>query len=129
MPASRTPEGCPSHCNICGAENEIDFSSVGGDAPCPNCGHLLQRTAQFADRIRIVIAEALGMDPELLAADQSLHELKVDSLDLVQVVMAVEEVFDIQFPDTWTESQDLESLETVGNLVRFFMGAIPDLQR
>ena len=50
-PASRTPEGLPSRCVICGAKNSIDYSAVGEDAPCPNCGHLLLRSAQIAEEI------------------------------------------------------------------------------
>jgi hypothetical protein len=39
--ASRTPEGSPNHCPVCGAHVVIDPSRPPGDAPCPACGHLL----------------------------------------------------------------------------------------
>lgn len=40
MNSSRTPEGQPSRCPICGSEFKIEPSRPAGDALCPNCGHL-----------------------------------------------------------------------------------------
>jgi hypothetical protein len=40
-PASRTPEGEPNWCPICGHEVRLEPSRPPGDAPCPYCGHLL----------------------------------------------------------------------------------------
>ncbi len=39
--ASRTPEGTPNRCTICGKELVIEPSKPTMDAPCPHCGHLL----------------------------------------------------------------------------------------
>jgi anti-sigma B factor antagonist len=39
--SSRTPEGTPNHCPVCGAFLRIEPSGPTGDAPCPRCGHLL----------------------------------------------------------------------------------------
>src|SRR5260221_13168626 len=42
IPASRTPEGTPNRCPICGKSVRIEPSSFPTmDAPCPHCGHLL----------------------------------------------------------------------------------------
>ncbi len=38
--SSRTPEGEPNRCIVCGAEFRIEPSIPSGDAPCPNCGYL-----------------------------------------------------------------------------------------
>ena len=40
-PSSRTPEGQPNRCPVCGKEIRIEPSHPAGDAPCPCCGHLL----------------------------------------------------------------------------------------
>jgi eukaryotic-like serine/threonine-protein kinase len=40
-PSSRTPEGEPNHCPICGKALKVEPSRPPGDAPCPYCGHLL----------------------------------------------------------------------------------------
>jgi hypothetical protein len=38
QPSSRTPEGSPVHCPLCGAESRIEISNPPGDAVCPSCG-------------------------------------------------------------------------------------------
>jgi hypothetical protein len=40
-PSSRTPEGEPNRCPVCGSAVRVDPSRPPGDAPCPHCGHLL----------------------------------------------------------------------------------------
>ncbi len=52
--SSRTPEGEPNKCPVCGNEVVVEPSLWFGDAPCPNCGHLLwffrtQREAFFIE--------------------------------------------------------------------------------
>ncbi|WP_442511271.1 STAS domain-containing protein [Novipirellula sp. SH528] len=54
--SSRTPEGAPNRCPVCGAEIQVEPSRPPGDAPCPNCGQLLW----FCD---VSIASS---DPEVL---------------------------------------------------------------
>lgn len=39
--SSRTPEGVPNRCPLCGTDLRLEPSNPPGDAPCPNCGHLL----------------------------------------------------------------------------------------
>jgi eukaryotic-like serine/threonine-protein kinase len=39
--SSRTPEGSPNRCPVCGSEVRVEPSNPPGDAPCPQCGHLL----------------------------------------------------------------------------------------
>jgi len=39
--SSRTPEGRPNRCPVCGSAITIEPSEPAGDAPCPHCGHLL----------------------------------------------------------------------------------------
>ena len=40
-PSTRTPEGEPNRCPVCGKSLQIEPSRPPGDAPCPHCGHLL----------------------------------------------------------------------------------------
>ena len=40
-PSTRTPEGEPNRCPVCGKPLRIEPSRPPGDAPCPHCGHLL----------------------------------------------------------------------------------------
>lgn len=41
MAASRTPEGDPNRCPVCGHRCQVEPSCLSPDAPCPSCGHLL----------------------------------------------------------------------------------------
>lgn len=40
QPSSRTPEGQPNRCAVCGQEFRVEPSAPPGDAPCPRCGSL-----------------------------------------------------------------------------------------
>jgi len=56
--ASRTPEGTPNRCPVCGNDLKVEPSKPTLDAPCPHCGHLLWFAS---DRLssRQVLAEAV----------------------------------------------------------------------
>jgi len=60
--SSRTPEGDPNQCPVCGHDDRIEPSLGTRDAPCPCCGHLLwfpERTAYARDnRMVIDLAKA-----------------------------------------------------------------------
>ena len=43
--SSRTPEGEPNRCPVCGKTVRLEPSEPFGDAPCPHCGHLLMFVA------------------------------------------------------------------------------------
>jgi hypothetical protein len=61
MISSRTPEGSPNECPICGDRVRIEPSILSNDAPCPSCGHLLW----FAEQLNVSVDE-LKKDPALL---------------------------------------------------------------
>ena len=111
--SSRTPEGTPSECALCGAKIEIDFSSVGGDAPCPVCGHLLWESAALVQRISSKIELTLGTKPGVIDGLTEIAELGGDSLDTVELVMELEEEFDVNISD-----DDAESILTIKDLVQ-----------
>jgi hypothetical protein len=50
MVSSRTPEGQPNRCAVCGHRCKVEPSSLSPDAPCPSCGHLLWFPADAATR-------------------------------------------------------------------------------
>src|SRR6185436_7711249 len=108
--SSRTPEGIPSRCAVCGAETNIEFSSPTGDAPCPQCGHLLWRSATTLNRV----LDQLGVSPENVTAKTTFQDLGTDSLDMVELVMELEEEFDVNIPDDVAEK-----LQTVGDAIRY----------
>jgi len=67
------------------------------------------------DRVKKVVAEQLQVDPEQIVPDASfVEDLGADSLDVVELVMALEEEFDIEIPD-----DAAEHIQTVGDAVKF----------
>ena len=66
-------------------------------------------------RIRSIVADQLGVDAVEVTKDASiLDDLGADSLDVVELVMALEDAFDIEVPD-----EDVEEIRTVGDMERY----------
>ena len=67
------------------------------------------------EKIKSVIAEQLGVKPEEVT-DQAkfVDDLGADSLDTVELVMALEEEYGIEIPD-----EDAEKLTTVGEAIKY----------
>lgn len=66
-------------------------------------------------RVREIIAEQLGISEDEIQSDASFQEdLGADSLDVLELVMALEEEFEIEIPD-----EEAERLETVQKLVQY----------
>jgi acyl carrier protein len=62
-----------------------------------------------------IVAEQLGVDKEKITAETSfVNDLGADSLDTVELVMELEEEFDITIPD-----DAAEKIQTVGQAVQF----------
>ena len=73
------------------------------------------------EQVRDIIVETLGCDAEQVTMDASLaDDLGADSVDLVELVMAMEEEFDIGEID----EEDLTALKTVGDCVRYLNGKL-----
>ena len=67
------------------------------------------------EQIKKIVAENLNVEEERVTLEASFKEdLKADSLDLFEMVMALEEEFDMEIP-----SEDLEQLETVQDVVNY----------
>jgi acyl carrier protein len=63
-------------------------------------------------KVKDIIVEQLGVDPEKVKAEASfVDDLGADSLDIVELVMAMEEEFDLEIPD-----EDAEKLKSVNDV-------------
>ncbi len=66
-------------------------------------------------KVKEVIVEQLGVDPDRVKLEASfIDDLGADSLDIVELVMAMEEEFGIEIPD-----EDAEKLKTVGDVSNY----------
>ena len=68
--------------------------------------------AEIADRIVEIIAKEAKLDAAKLTLDTRLEELKIESLDLVQILFAIEDEFDVYVPYN-DEAYKLETLRDV----------------
>ena len=105
---TRTPEGSPHECSICGKKTALEPSIPVGDAVCSRCGHLLM---WFQKQI----AGSFSLSPEQVTPNVSFTEdLQADSLDVVELMMELEEEFEIEIPD-----EDFDKIKTVGDAIRY----------
>ena len=66
-------------------------------------------------RVADIIVEQLGATKEEIVPEASfIDDLGADSLDIVELVMAMEETFDIEIPD-----EDAEKIQTIGDAVAY----------
>ena len=67
------------------------------------------------DEIKDIIIDQLQVDESEVTMDTNLmKDLSADSLDAVEIIMAIEEEYGIEIPD-----EDAETFQTVGDLVNF----------
>ena len=67
------------------------------------------------EKVRDIIVEQLGVSPDEVAPEASfIDDLGADSLDIVELVMAIEEEFDLEIPD-----EDAERMQTIGDAISY----------
>ena len=101
----------PHRCPICGKTAAVEPAQPGGDSCCPSCGGLLWQ-------LRDCVAVSLHVAHERITLESSFADLGADSLDLVELVMALEEEFDVRIPDDVAER-----IQTVNDAIRYIKRA------
>lgn len=72
------------------------------------------------EKLKKVIAEVLNVDPEEITPDTTfMDDLGADSLDVFQIIMGIEEEFDIEIP-----AEKAEKISTVEEAVELIKGAM-----
>ena len=67
------------------------------------------------DKIKAILVDQLDVDEDAVTMDSIItDDLGADSLDVVDMVMTLEEEFDLEIPD-----EEIENMKTVGDIVRF----------
>ncbi len=81
-------------------------------------------TEDIAAKIKAIIAESLGVDINEVTDNASfVNDLGADSLDTVELIMALEEQFGIEIPD-----EDAEKMQTVGQAIEYIKNKIAEKQ-
>lgn len=67
------------------------------------------------EKIKEILSSQLDVDSETITNDTNIaDDLGADSLDVVELLMSIEDEFDVEIPD-----EEIENLKTVGNLVDY----------
>lgn len=67
------------------------------------------------EKIRDILCEQLELDEDVVTMEALvLDDLGADSLDVVDIVMSIEDEFEIEVPD-----EEIENIKTVGDVVKF----------
>jgi acyl carrier protein len=71
--------------------------------------------SSISEKVKEIVVQQLGVSPDQVTEDAKfIEDLGADSLDQVELVMALEEEFGADIPD-----EDAEKLTTVGDAVKF----------
>jgi len=71
--------------------------------------------ADNAQKVRDIIEKELGVEREKLTDEASfIEDLGADSLDIVELVMAMEEEFEVEIPD-----EEAENIKSVGDAINY----------
>lgn len=68
-----------------------------------------------------IIAEQLGISPDELTPDTAFEDLGADSLDLFQIINALEETYEIEF-----DNDDAEKIKTVGDAISYIKSVLDE---
>jgi acyl carrier protein len=73
---------------------------------------------EIAERVKNIIVEQLGVGLEEVTPEASfIEDLGADSLDIVELIMALEEEYDLEIPD-----EDAEKIQTVQDVISYIQG-------
>lgn len=74
------------------------------------------------DKIKDIIVEQLDVEEDAVTMEASITEdLGADSLDVVDLVMSIEESFDLEIPD-----EEVENIKTVGDIVKYIENKVEE---
>lgn len=67
------------------------------------------------ERIKEILADQLDADADTMTMESDIaNDLGADSLDVVELLMAIEDEFDVEIPD-----EEIENIKTIGDLVKY----------
>ncbi|MCG1012869.1 acyl carrier protein [Tepidanaerobacter sp. GT38] len=73
------------------------------------------KNVEILDRVKQIIADQLSIDEDQIVPEASfIDDLGADSLDIVELIMAFEEEFDMEIPD-----EDAEKIKTVQDVLDY----------
>ena len=75
---------------------------------------------QILEKITAILVDQLGVEPDDVTTEANfIDDLNADSLDIVELIMALEQEFDLASPD-----EEAERIETVGDAVDYIRNSL-----
>lgn len=74
------------------------------------------------DKVKKIVAEQLEVDIDSLKVETTFEEIDADSLDIVELVMALEEEFDLEISD-----QEIEKIKSVGDIISYIESKVSSI--
>ena len=75
-----------------------------------------------SDKIKDIIVEQPDVEEDAVTMEASItDDLGADSLDVVDLVMSIEESFDVEIPD-----EEVENIKTVGDIVKYIENKVEE---
>ena len=85
-------------------------------------GKIMADKASTIEKVKGIIANQLSVKPEEIKNDSNIaEELGADSLDLVELMMALEDELDTEIPD-----EEAENFKTVGDVVKYLKNHVEE---
>lgn len=70
------------------------------------------------EKVKAILSEQFDVEEDTITAETTLaDDLGADSLDVVDLLMSIEDEFEVEIPD-----EEVENIKTVGNLVEYIEG-------
>jgi acyl carrier protein len=96
------------HCSI----NKVHLSIITMDTTNIFCRRIL---TMVLEKVKAILAEQFDVEEDKITAETDLQEdLGADSLDVVDLLMSIEDEFEVEVPD-----EEIENIKTVGSLVDY----------
>jgi len=73
-----------------------------------------EKAKEIEEKVKEIIAKIVHVDKSILTRESTFKEIKADSLDMVQALVAVEDEFDIEVPD-----EDAQKFQNFGDFIDY----------
>jgi acyl carrier protein len=91
------------------------LSTKGSIFRCGGASHILRRINMVLEKVKAILSEQFDVEEDSITSDTNIaDDLGADSLDVVDLLMSIEDEFEIEIPD-----EEVENLKTVGELVKY----------